>query len=1129
MGSLLFCMKKLGIDESDPTFAEYLGNQADKHQKAGMLEPESHHTAVADALRDARKQQQAIVKQVHDATPEADRHKIFPAIEPPKPKDERTPEQKFVAAMEDRMTEKTFGEKDIVTLTGDQAESFLGRGRAKNVIESTVANKVKGQTPTLTIVTEPATVPEGDQGPSGLFGKDRAGVILEHYETKDGKKTLLLSTTDIVDDNRVIEELALKALGEASNQNKNLYLSREARSTPIGEYFDKEGLLGKTDKGGRTIVRQPSPPATDTGIDDGKLALYSGLPVDAIVKELKGIFGADESGNFRDMGKRAQDIMKGVPDYTPGAVKRLIKYFNLPESKEVAKLLVEEIDPTHNGLLAQFIHPFKDYRTQTDAQKTGEQISRSIVDKSDPSGEFYRKMLNRIHELMSKYGIKIGFVGYADPRFANDLEAKKILAFTNKLLDARHNGASNRKLEKIISESPQEYRDIFNKIATKKGSPYQRIQEVNGVAFNHLNAYFPRIMKSDVARQIQDDLSSVVRELKGGKFEDQAVAKMLEGKSKKTLEIIQHLIKTKQVKNYSEAVRRLERRASDDLFPQSSFEKSRTLDLPSDVYETDADKVLPVYFNVTTKRIAQAMVAGPNGELLTSLLTKIHAQDPREARMVQTAVDISTGAFESKIRSESRIFSSKAGRDATDALMAVETGTKIGLGFGTILNVSQTLTSTMSVLGVGNYVKGIYELASNYKERTDYLKKTGVLNPELMWSFLGYRTTGVLGDVSRGLLKWSGFEGINKLNALVAASSFDVAAKEWMAAAKEGNAMARLQLQRFGIDYRKQYTQFEYGKKIFRFAIDNQLQGNILQDPVYAHDPRFRPLYLFKRFGLRQFTYIKDQARWSWENGDKMFFLRLAAGGMLGGELVVFAKNKLKWLLSGKDEDREEDLVSIDRMLDNFAAVGTMGILSDMTGAFQTAGGWSKGGAATGGAIGATIGGLTGGSTGAVLGGGAGALLGSRYERIGASAKRAVTPVIMSDAERIFDAYTRTMEDWRNYGDGFLTMRRGTVRALPMLGGIPGSISERLKTESQLRNEANQERGKAARPILDAMIDGDSDEASSMIKAWNNAHPTNQIKPNDISVTAITRRRRDRGKVDQDALTWPGLQGVTVK
>ena len=43
---------------------------------------------------------------------------------------------------------------------------------------------------------------------------------------------------------------------------------------------------------------------------------------------------------------------------------------------------------------------------------------------------------------------------------------------------------------------------------------------------------------------------------------------------------------------------------------------------------------------------------------------------------------------------------------------------------------------------------------------------------------------------------------------------------------------------------------------IYRFAIDSQLQRNILREPVYFNDTRFRPFILFKRFGYRQFEYI---------------------------------------------------------------------------------------------------------------------------------------------------------------------------------------------------------------------------------------------------------------------------------
>jgi len=61
-----------------------------------------------------------------------------------------------------------------------------------------------------------------------------------------------------------------------------------------------------------------------------------------------------------------------------------------------------------------------------------------------------------------------------------------------------------------------------------------------------------------------------------------------------------------------------------------------------------------------------------------------------------------------------------------------------------------------------------------------------------------------------------------------------------------------------------------------------------------------------------------------------MPMLRLMAGGVIGGEAVVFAKNQIKELLSGKEISREEDFKDWERYLEDLAAVGSFGMMSDV-------------------------------------------------------------------------------------------------------------------------------------------------------------------------------------------------------
>ena len=74
----------------------------------------------------------------------------------------------------------------------------------------------------------------------------------------------------------------------------------------------------------------------------------------------------------------------------------------------------------------------------------------------------------------------------------------------------------------------------------------------------------------------------------------------------------------------------------------------------------------------------------------------------------------------------------------------------------------------------------------------------------------------------------------------------------------------------------------------FKFSRDYQLQKNVLADPKFANDPRFRPFYLFKRFGYRQAELLLGFGE---ERNNPALYLRLAASGAFGIGLIMLLKN----------------------------------------------------------------------------------------------------------------------------------------------------------------------------------------------------------------------------------------------
>jgi hypothetical protein len=88
-------------------------------------------------------------------------------------------------------------------------------------------------------------------------------------------------------------------------------------------------------------------------------------------------------------------------------------------------------------------------------------------------------------------------------------------------------------------------------------------------------------------------------------------------------------------------------------------------------------------------------------------------------------------------------------------------------------------------------------------------------------------------------------------------------------------------------------TNRQKSESMYKFARDTQLQRNILEEPLVFNDPRFRPFVLFKKFGYKQFNWIRGQLGAELKRGNVFPMLRLASAGLFGGEFVTWARDKL--------------------------------------------------------------------------------------------------------------------------------------------------------------------------------------------------------------------------------------------
>ena len=245
----------------------------------------------------------------------------------------------------------------------------------------------------------------------------------------------------------------------------------------------------------------------------------------------------------------------------------------------------------------------------------------------------------------------------------------------------------------------------------------------------------------------------------------------------------------------------------------------------------------------------------------------------------------------------------------------------------------------------------------------------------------------------------------------------------------------------------------------FKFARDYQLQKNVLRDPLFANDPRFRPFFLFKRFGYRQFDLFRRIL--GEEKSNPALILRLAASGLAGAAIIAPAKEMLARHLAGEDiydEDFsirhvypyakkgkygrvKEELLDMSNIVDALAAVGAMGTVSDIIAAENTQ----------------------------------------------QAIEFAITPVLRQDADKVYKTVLKFAEDTEDFGIGGAILR--TPKNLsPVFGTGPRRIAQRGQTRRQREDFIKYRKGVVRGRILDSLINGNMRGAQKLIKEWNRVY-----------------------------------------
>ena len=372
------------------------------------------------------------------------------------------------------------------------------------------------------------------------------------------------------------------------------------------------------------------------------------------------------------------------------------------------------------------------------------------------------------------------------------------------------------------------------------------------------------------------------------------------------------------------------------------LERARTAPmLPDSFYERSGRKLVTSYIEGANKRLAEIEQWGPNSEKLAEMINRI--KDPTEREIASKVVRMYTGAYGQEMKMNPAL-----DKLMNEYFMNYEVASKIGLGTSTIPNIVQPLISSVFRNGMIKSLQGIKLLAD--KDMRSIIRGSGT-NSNLMIKMLsGEIKEGHFQRVVDQFMHYHPFTGVNAFNNYLSASTAFVDATSLAKIAKQGSifpgrtAWAARRLNKFynieakNIKANGVLSEQQMKEVMFRAARDEQLQHNILKDPFYANDPRFRSLYLFKRFGYKQFNMIREHLWDEVTHGNPLPILRLVAAGYIGGGFVLEAKHLLtetgKWIASGGKDGiefwRKQNPKFLNEMINRMTATGTLGFLTDL-------------------------------------------------------------------------------------------------------------------------------------------------------------------------------------------------------
>jgi hypothetical protein len=504
----------------------------------------------------------------------------------------------------------------------------------------------------------------------------------------------------------------------------------------------------------------------------------------------------------------------------------------------------------------------------------------------------------------------------------------------------------------LFKEAFQKIREADIKV--KERVPYKR---KNGtIAYKtvfrtprEVENYVPRIIRSEISHRVFNNTQKLIEELKklqeGGASDQRLANIILEWLEKEnpilkseTREALEMAIARGE--HPLDALRNLHRFMGDELFRPVLY--PRTSPFPEYFWERDMRILFPRYIQSISRRYGEAKIWGADARKMLDRLSEIARIDPDEAKRARFLLEVFTGKADIERKLPEFL------RKAADLFFEYEMYSKIYAGTAAMPNALQFSISTIPKGGVWRFLKVLNKIATDPEYRKNISQKSAMhtmTRASLIFGGYDPRYGRIRKAIDRVMQKHP-FNVFNRMQSYLAAAVGEDAIKDWYRIANSPRNIRRgfalRQLKRLGVDPKKPLTRDIIDRKMIRFVIDTQLLRNVLKDPLWANDPRYRVFFLFSRFGYKQFRFAKEEIVKELLNGNFLPLLRAAALGYLGGELVVWGKNRLREFYEGtaslikygKYEFVPRARMDRDRWwaraINNYAAIGSLGFFTDL-------------------------------------------------------------------------------------------------------------------------------------------------------------------------------------------------------